>query len=518
LDEHLIPEDELIKARVEKLERMRGLGKDPFAFERYERSAVVKTPEGEKPIEATSVEVIAAYEKIEPKEGEEAAASVEVSLAGRVVSLRLMGKAAFAHIQDRLGRIQVYLKQDELGDDYELVKLLDLGDFIGVTGFAFRTRTGEVSIHARSVSVLSKSVRPIPFGKEKGDQHWYGLQDVEQRYRQRHVDLVTNHESREVFEKRSRIIRAIRRFYDDRGYMEVETPVLQSVAGGAAARPFNTYHNALQHEFHLRISLELYLKRLIVGGLEKVYEIGRVFRNEGLSTRHNPEFTLLESYEAYANLEDIMDLVEECFRGICNELHGGTTFEYQGQTIDLAGPWRRLPMLEGIERYAGIKPEAFGSLDSALASMESLGLSTEQEHMVGGIIEKIHERFVQPNLIQPTFITDFPIETSPLAKKRIDNPGFTRRFEFYIAKQECGNAFSEINDPFDQRERFEGQVSMRVAGDEEAHPMDEDFIRALEYGMPPLGGVGFGIDRLVMIFCNETSIRDVILFPQMRPE
>jgi len=519
VEEHHIPEEELIRTRVEKLERMRELGSDPFAIERYERCAVLRRPgEDDRPLEPYSAAVIEAFEENEPKVEDAEGAAVEAGLAGRVVSLRVMGKAAFAHIQDREGRIQVYLKADELGEDYEIVKLLDLGDFIGVRGFIFRTRTGEVSVHAREVAVLSKSIRPIPFGKEKGEQHWYGLQDVEQRYRQRHVDLITNHESREAFVKRSRVIRAVREFYDSRGYLEVETPVLQSVAGGAAARPFATYHNALEHEFHLRISLELYLKRLIVGGLEKVYEVGRVFRNEGLSPRHNPEFTLLESYEAYAQLEDVMDLVEELFRHVCRTLYGGTSFEYQGTTIDLSGPWKRLPMLEGIEQYSGVKPESFETLQSALAAMESLGLPTEQEHMVGGIIEKIHERFVQPNLVQPTFITDFPIETSPLAKKRQDNSNLTRRFEGYIAKQEVANAFSEINDPLDQRERFEAQAKMRAAGDEEAHPMDEDFLRALEYGMPPTGGLGIGIDRLVMVFCDQTNVRDILLFPQMKPE
>lgn len=508
-----------MKARLEKLREMQALGKNPFAMERYERSASVSREGGsEMVIEPYSADVVAAYEQNEPKDETEAAPEIRASLAGRIVSLRIMGKASFAHIQDRRGRVQVYLKNDDLGDDYEIVKLLDLGDFIGVKGFAFRTRTGEVSLHAQEITVLSKSIRPIPFGKEKGEQHWYGLQDVEQRYRQRHVDLITNHESRETFEKRSRIIRAIREFYDNRGYLEVETPVLQAVAGGAAARPFLTYHNALEHEFHLRISLELYLKRLVVGGFERVYEIGRVFRNEGMSPRHNPEFTMLESYEAYSQLEDVMDLVEDLFRHVCRTVYGGTTFEYQGTIIDLAGPWKRLPMLEGIEQYAGIEPEAFASLESALAAMKSVGLPTEQEHMIGGVIEKIHERFVQPNLVQPTFITDFPIETSPLAKKRPDNPYLTRRFEVYVAKQETVNAFSEINDPLDQRERFEEQSAMRAAGDEEAHPMDEDFLRALEYGMPPTGGLGIGIDRLVMVLCDETNLRDVLLFPQMKPE
>ena len=520
LEEYLIPEDELIQTRIAKLDEMKAMGKDPFAVERYERRAVVKKLDGsEDPVEPFSADVIAAFEACEPEEGsEQPSATIDVSLAGRIVSFRAMGKASFAHIEDRKGRIQLYLKKDDLGDEYDLAKLLDLGDFVGIEGFVFRTRMGEVSVHATALTVLAKSIRPIPFGKEKGDQHWYGLQDVEQRHRQRHLDLVTNAESRRAFENRSRIIRAIREFYDARGYLEVETPVLQTVAGGAAARPFSTYHNALEREFHLRISLELYLKRLIVGGLERVYEIGRVFRNEGISTRHNPEFTLLESYEAYANLEDVMDLVEDMYRHICRALYGGTTFAFQGETIDLAGPWKRLPMLEGIERYAGVKPEAFESLETALEAMQGLGLDTSQERMIGGIIEKIHERFVQPNLVQPTFVTDFPIETSPLAKKRTDNPRLTRRFEVHMAGVECGNAFSEINDPIDQRERFEQQAAMRAAGDEEAHPMDEDFVRALEYGMPPTGGLGVGIDRLVMVFCDQDNVRDVILFPQMKPE
>ncbi|MCX6343520.1 MAG: OB-fold nucleic acid binding domain-containing protein, partial [Armatimonadetes bacterium] len=310
MEEHQIPIDELIKTRLEKLERMRELGKDPFAIERFARYANVKIGGEETALQPYSVDVVAAFEASEPKEGEERSAEINVSMAGRVVSLRLMGKAAFVNIQDRMGKIQTYMKSDELGDDYEMVKLLDLGDFIGVTGFIFRTRTGEISVHAKEITALSKSIRPIPFGKEKGDQHWYGLQDIEQRYRQRYIDLITNQESREAFEKRSKIVRAVRGYYDSQGYLEVETPVLQLVAGGAAARPFSTYHNALEHDFHLRISLELYLKRLIVGGMEKVYEIGRVFRNEGLSPRHNPEFTLLESYEAYADLDDVMTLVE----------------------------------------------------------------------------------------------------------------------------------------------------------------------------------------------------------------
>lgn len=489
-------ENDLIKMRLAKLEELREHGTDPFAVERYERTHL-------------ATNILSNFEQLENQ---------TVRVAGRVAAIREMGKASFAHIEDRSGRIQLYFRRDDLGEEYRKIHLMDLGDFIGVEGFVFRTRTGEVSIHANNVMMLAKALRPPPYGKQKGDEQWYGLQDVEQRYRQRYLDLIVNPESKDAFEKRSRIIKAIRDFYDSRDYLEVETPVLQSVAGGAAARPFLTYHNALEHQFHLRISLELYLKRLVVGGFERVYEIGRVFRNEGLSTRHNPEFTLLESYEAYANLEDVMKLVEDLFIHVCRMLYGGTTFTYQGNEIDVASPWTRLPMLEGIEKYAGVKPEEFATLESAKAAMERLGLPTEHEDMIGGIIEKIHERFVQPNLIQPTFITDFPIETSPLAKKVPGNPNMTRRFEVYVGAQETANAFSEINDPIDQKERFTTQSERRAAGDVEAHPMDEDFIRALEYGMPPTGGLGIGIDRLIMLFTNQESIRDVVLFPQMKPE
>jgi lysyl-tRNA synthetase class 2 len=489
-------EDELIQARLAKLNELRERGDDPFAIERYDRTHL-------------ACDVISGFDGLENQ---------TVRVSGRLVGIREMGKASFAHIEDRSGKIQLYFRRDDLGDDYRIVHLMDLGDFLGAEGFVFRTRTGEVSIHVKSVVMLSKSLRPPPFGKQKGDEQWYGLTDTEQRYRQRYVDLIVNPESRDAFEKRSKIVKAVRDFYDNRGYLEVETPVLQSVAGGAAARPFLTYHNALDHQFHLRISLELYLKRLIVGGFERVYEIGRVFRNEGLSTRHNPEFTLLESYEAYANLEDVEKLVEDLFNYISNEVYGSSKIIYQGHELDFTPPWPRLPMLEGIEKYAGVKPEEFESLNSARAAMERLGLSTEGEDMVGGIIEKIHERFVEPNLIQPTFVTDFPIETSPLAKKVPGNPKLTRRFEVYIGARETGNAFSEINDPIDQKERFMGQSARRAAGDVEAHPMDEDFLRALEYGMPPTGGLGIGVDRLIMLFTDQDAIRDVILFPQMKPE
>ena len=491
-----IEENELIAHRREKLEELRRMGADPFAIERYDRTHV-------------ACDILSSFEALEGK---------EVSVAGRVVSFRPMGKASFAHIQDGSGRVQLYIKADVVGDQYKFVELMDIGDIAGAVGQVGKTRTGEVTVFVSSFRILAKSLRPIPIGKQKGEQEWYGLEDVEQRYRQRYLDLIVNPEVREVMAKRSTIIRAVRELLDNEGFMEVETPVLQAVAGGAAAKPFITHHNALDHDFHLRISLELYLKRLIVGGIEKVYELGRVFRNEGLSTRHNPEFTMLELYQAYTNLEGMMDLVERMFCFVCRKLYGGLTFEFQGNTIDLTPPWRRLPLLEGIGEYARVEPEQFRTLESAKAAGERLGLPMEKESTIGGIVDKIHERFLQPNLIQPTFITDYPVDLSPLAKKDPDNPTLTRRFEPYIAALECGNAFSEINDPLDQRERFEAQARMRAAGDEETHPMDEDFLRALEYGMPPTGGLGVGIDRMVMLFTDSSSIRDVILFPQMKPE
>ncbi len=490
-------ENELIEHRLEKLNKLREMGVDPFAIERYDRTEMAQ-------------EIVSDFDKFEDK---------EVSIAGRIISMRPMGKATFAHILDGSSRIQIYIKADTVGEEaYKLTDLLDIGDILGIRGTVGKTRTGEVTVFVSNFQILSKSLRPLPIGKQKGDQQWYGLEDVDTRYRQRYVDLIVNPEVREVMTKRSQIIHAIREFLDARGYVEVETAVLQAVAGGAAARPFMTHFNALDHDFHLRISLELYLKRLIVGGMEKVYEIGRVFRNEGLSTRHNPEYTLMELYEAYTNLEGMMELVEQMFCYVCRKLYGGLTFTYQGQTIDLTPPWKRLPLLEGIREYAGVQPEEFAILESAKAAGERLGIPMEQETMIGGIVDKIHERFVQPNLIQPTFLTDFPVDISPLAKKDPDNPVLTRRFEPYIAAIECGNAFSEINDPLDQRERFLAQAKMRAAGDEEAHPMDEDFLRALEYGMPPTGGLGIGIDRMVMLLTDMPAIRDVILFPQLKPE
>lgn len=496
-------QDELREQRLQKLMRLREQGQDPFAIERYDRTH-----------RAAEIADETAFADNDGK---------TVSIAGRLTAHRPKGKVTFADLRDETGRIQVFAKFDELGEErYGAFKDLDLGDFVGVEGFVFRTRTGEITVHVTKFTLLAKALLPPPLGKQDDAGNVYGgLTDKEQRYRYRYLDLLANPEPRAILVKRSKVVTAMRRFLDQQGFLEVETPTLQLVAGGAAARPFLTHHNALDYDFKLRISLELYLKRLIVGGLEKVYEIGRVYRNEGVSTRHNPEFTLMELYQAYANLDDIMELVEAMYVYICTEVNGGPTIAVDGQTIDFSQrPWKRLPMLEGIRQYAGIAPEEFATLETAKAACRriSVPFNLEKEANLGGLIEKLHEQYTQPNLIQPTFITDFPIETSPLAKKRRDNPALTRRFEVYVATQELGNAFSEINDPLDQRERFEGQVEQRAEGNDEAHPMDEDFLRALEYGMPPTGGLGIGMDRLAIILTGAESIRDVLLFPLMRPE
>ena len=489
--------------RRQKLADLREAGRDPFAHERFE-------------VTQHAAEIVAGFETLD---------SQTVSAAGRITSIRVQGKVAFLDITDTTGRIQLYVRRDEVGDDLfdDIKHHTDLGDILGVSGFVFRTQRGEISIHVREWTLLAKSLRPLPFGKEyetdSGEEkHAGGLKDPEMRYRQRSVDLLVNRDSRERLLGRMKIVRAMRDYLDTHDYLEVETPVLQAMAGGAAARPFLTHHNALDTELHLRISLELYLKRLIIGGLDRVYEIGRVFRNEGMSTRHNPEFTLMEVYAAYANLDDMMILVEGMFRHICRALHGRENFSFQGQEIDLAPSFARLPILEGIRLNAGVAPEELTTLESAHAVLTRLGLPTENEPTVGGIIEKLHEKFTQPTLIQPTFITEFPAETSPLAKKMPGNPALTRRFEIYMAGAELGNAFSEINDPIDQRERFAAQSDLRAGGDAEAHPMDEDFLRAMEYGMPPTGGFGGGVDRLAIILTDAPSIRDVILFPLLRPE
>ena len=489
--------------RRQKLAALREAGRDPFAHERFD-------------VTHHAAEIVAGFENLDGH---------TVFAAGRITSIRVQGKVAFLDITDTTARIQLYARRDEVGDDLfdDIKHHTDLGDILGVSGFVFRTQRGEISIHVREWTLLAKSLRPLPFGKEyetdSGEEkHAGGLKDPEMRYRQRSVDLLVNRDSRERLLGRMKIVRAMRDYLDSHDYLEVETPVLQAMAGGAAARPFLTHHNALDTELHLRISLELYLKRLIIGGLDRVYEIGRVFRNEGMSTRHNPEFTLMEVYAAYANLDDMMTLVEGMFRHICRALHGRENFTFQGQEIDLAPNFARLPILEGIRLNAGVAPEELTTLESAHAVLTRLGLPTENEPTVGGIIEKLHEKFTQPTLIQPTFITEFPAETSPLAKKMPGNSALTRRFEIYMAGAELGNAFSEINDPIDQRERFAAQSDLRAGGDAEAHPMDEDFLRAMEYGMPPTGGFGGGVDRLAIILTDAPSIRDVILFPLLRPE
>jgi lysyl-tRNA synthetase class 2 len=488
--------------RLEKRDRLAAAGLDPFAPERYERTHAIAAVR-----QAGSDDV-----------------GSQVSVAGRIVSQR----GNFFDIMDGSGRGQIYLDKEVLDEaTIDTLKAnLDLGDFVGVRGTIFATKKGDLAVKAEIVTPLAKALADAgavlgkeyrtPDGVIKRAEH---LQDSETRYRMRYCDLFVNQEARNVLLQRVRITRAIREFLDTDGYLEVETPVLHLEAGGAHARPFKTHHNALDIDLTLRIALELHLKRLIVGGIDKVYEIGRVFRNEGISTRHNPEFSLLELYEAYTDLDGMMDLVERLFRHICNVLYGTDILvTNDGTEIDFSKPWVRLPMLEGIEVNAGIPASAFETLESAKAAMESVGIDSSKETTIGGIIEKIHEQFTQPKLVQPTFITDFPLETSPLARKCPGNPALTRRFESYILRQEIGNAFSEINDPVDQRERFLNQVEQKAGGNVEAQPMDEDFLRALSYGMPPTGGFGMGIDRVAMIFTGAASIRDVLFFPLLRPE
>jgi len=433
-------------------------------------------------------------------------------LAGRIMALRQFGKASFFHLQDRTGRIQAYIKRDQVGrDTYSLFKSLDVGDFVGISGRIFRTKTGELTIGVHTVRLLTKSVRPLP-------EKFHKLRDMETRYRQRYVDLFVNQEVREVFIKRTRIIEALRSFLNEREFLEVETPMMQPIPGGATARPFRTYHNALDMELFLRIAPELYLKRLVVGGLERVYEINRNFRNEGISTQHNPEFTMLELYMSYATYEDLMDLTEEMICHVCQGILGGTHVVYQGKEIDLARPWQRVTVHEAIARYGGVDPGVLEDREKAVETAMNLGCNVTENMGLGKIITEMLDHLVEPHLIHPTFVTRFPTEVSPLSRKNDRDPEVADRFELFVAAREIVNGFSELNDPFDQRERFRLQVQEREAGDEEAHLMDEDYIRALEYGMPPTAGLGLGVDRLVMILTDVPSIRDVILFPHLRPE
>jgi len=444
-------------------------------------------------------------------ESEGQAESVTVRVAGRIMSLRNMGKASFAHIQDGTGRIQLYLRRDHVGEAAyaSFLKDFDLGDFVGVEGSLFRTRTGEVTVDVRSLQMLAKTLRPLP-------EKWHGLTDVEMRYRQRYLDLLVNEDARRTFVTRTRIVSAVRRYLDQRGFLEVETPVLQPVYGGAAARPFVTHHNELDADLYLRIADELYLKRLVIGGLERVYEIGHDFRNEGVSTRHNPEFTQIEVYQAYADYSDMMRLTEDCWSTVAREVMGTDKLAYQGTEIDLAPPWRRITLQDAIRDATGIDILMHTSLEALRSQIKGRSLSMDLKPTWGKQVDEIFKECVEPNLIQPTFITDHPLDVSPLAKKKADAPSLVERFEFFIGGLECGNAFSELNDPLDQRERFEMQATQSKQGDDEAHPMDEDWIRALEHGMPPTGGLGFGIDRMTMLFTNQTSIRELILFPALR--
>jgi len=433
-------------------------------------------------------------------------------LAGRIMAIRQFGKASFFHLQDRTARIQAYIQRDKVGSDtYTLFRRLDVGDFVGITGRVFRTKTGELTVAVESLRLLAKSVRPLP-------EKFHKLRDTETRYRQRYVDLLVNPDVREVFIKRARIVQTLRSFLNEREFLEVETPMMQPIPGGATARPFRTYHNALGMELFLRIAPELYLKRLVVGGLERVYEINRNFRNEGISTQHNPEFTMLELYVSYATYEDLMDLTEEMISHACREILGERPLVYQGKTIDITRPWRRLTVGEAITRYAGVEPSVLTDRERAMEAAVRLGCNVTEKMGLGKIITQMLDHLVEPHLVQPTFVTSFPTEVSPLSRRNDANPEVVDRFELYMAAREIVNGFSELNDPFDQRERFRLQVEQREAGDEEAHLMDEDYIRALEYGMPPTAGLGLGVDRLVMIICDVPSIRDVILFPHLRPE
>ncbi|HHP1117373.1 lysine--tRNA ligase [Bacillus cereus group sp. MYBK163-2] len=485
--------DQLI-VRREKLHNLREQGIDPFG-KRFERTN-------------STTDLVSLYGEFSKEELEEK--EIAVSIAGRIMTKRGKGKAGFAHVQDLHGQVQIYVRKDAVGDDeYELFKTADLGDLVGIEGKVFKTNVGELSVKATGFTLLTKSLRPLP-------DKYHGLKDVEQRYRQRYLDLITSMESRETFVTRSKIIREMRRYLDDNGYLEVETPMMHAIAGGASARPFTTHHNALDMELYMRIAIELHLKRLIVGGLEKVYEIGRVFRNEGVSTRHNPEFTMIELYEAYADYKDIMKLTEDMVAHIAKKVLGTTTIQYGDYEINLEPEWTRLHMVDAIKQYSGADFWNPMSVEEARELAKEYNVEIKDTMEVGHIINEFFEQKVEDKLIQPTFIYGHPVEISPLAKKNDEDPRFTDRFELFIVAREHANAFTELNDPIDQKERFEAQLKEREQGNDEAHMMDDDYIEALEYGMPPTGGLGIGIDRLVMLLTNAPSIRDVLLFPAMR--
>ena len=478
----------VLKARRDKLAELQAAGKDPFQITKYD-------------VTAHSMDIKEHYEEWEGK---------EVSIAGRLMFKRVMGKASFCNIQDLKGNIQVYVARDSIGEDaYKDFKKMDIGDIVGVKGKAFTTKTGEISVHADEVTLLSKSLQVLP-------EKFHGLTDTDMRYRQRYVDLIMNAEVKDTFVKRSKILAAIRKYLGGEGFMEVETPMLVANAGGAAARPFETHFNALNEDLKLRISLELYLKRLIVGGLERVYEIGRVFRNEGLDTRHNPEFTLMELYQAYTDYHGMMDLTENLYRFVAQEVLGTTKIVYNGIEMDLGKPFERITMVDAVKKYSGVDFNEIPTLEEARAVAKEKNIAFEERHKKGDILNLFFEEFVEEHLLQPTFVMDHPVEISPLTKKKPENPDYVERFEFFMNGWEMANAYSELNDPIDQRERFKAQEELFAAGDEEANHTDEDFLNALEIGMPPTGGIGFGIDRMCMLLTNSAAIRDVLLFPTMK--
>ncbi len=488
---------EQARVRREKLAELKSAGKDPFVITKFD-------------VTHLSADAIAEYAENEA-DFTEGGKELSVRIAGRMTGRRIMGKASFAHILDGKGKIQIYVSRDSLGEEsYASFKKWDIGDIIGIEGFVFRTRTGEISVHANSATLLSKSLVPLP-------EKFHGLTDTELRYRKRYVDLIVNPEVKDTFAKRSKIISTIRKYLDGLGFMEVETPMLVSNAGGAAARPFETHFNALNEDLKLRISLELYLKRLIVGGFDKVYEIGRVFRNEGLDTRHNPEFTLMELYQAYTDYHGMMDLTENLFKHVAMEVLGTTTIKYGEHVMDLGKPFERITMVDAVKKYAGVDWNEVKTLEDARALAKEHHVEYEDRHQKGDILNLFFEEYVEKHLIQPTFVMDHPIEISPLTKKKPDNPEYVERFEMFMNGWEMCNAYSELNDPIDQRERFKAQEILLSQGDDEANTTDEDFMNALELGMPPTGGIGYGIDRMCMLLTDSAAIRDVLLFPTMKP-
>ena len=479
---------QLLKVRREKLADLQGRGMDPFQITKFD-------------VSCHSQEIKDEFDNLEGK---------TVTVAGRMMSKRIMGKASFCNVQDLKGNIQSYVARDSVGEEsYKDFKKYDIGDIIGIRGEVFRTKTGEISIHAAEITLLAKSLQILP-------EKFHGLTNTDVRYRQRYTDLIMNAEVKDTFVKRSRILSSIRRYLDGQGFLEVETPMLVANAGGAAARPFQTHFNALDEDFKLRISLELYLKRLIVGGLERVYEIGRVFRNEGLDTRHNPEFTLMELYQAYTDYHGMMDLTENLYRHVAQEVLGTTTIVYNGVEMDLGKPFERITMVEAVKKYAGVDFDRIQTTEEAKALAKEKGVEFEERHKKGDLLSLFFEAFAEEHLIQPTFVMDHPIEISPLTKKKPDNPDYVERFEFFMNGWEMANAYSELNDPIDQRERFKAQEELLAQGDEEANTTDEDFLNALEIGMPPTGGIGFGIDRMCMLLTDSAAIRDVLLFPTMK--